>query len=530
MDPVIAIASGRIRGVALGAATAFLGIPYAASTADDHRFLAPQAVDPWTGVRDAGVFGPAAPQLQLDADGRAMTTATSTPLARALMSLLYPHSGSPVAGTFTSEDCLVLNVWTPATSRDERLPVMVWFHGGAFLHGAGSEPTFWGDRLAAGGDVVVVTVNHRLGALGYLHLDDDRAPDAAQAGMLDLVAALAWVRDNIGEFGGDPANVTVFGQSGGGMKISALMAMPSAAGLFQKAIIQSGAGLQLTPPQTAARLTAALFDALGIPPGDLDALRAVPHAHLVAAQFAAMAAVPEAPTGFGPVVDGTTIVSDPLSGTASSAPSVPLLIGCTSEESAMFLAMDPSYEALDDAALEQRLAGAFGADAPAVLDAYRGGFPRADARELLRRIETDRDIRVSNRHFVDLKYDSSTAPVFNYLFDYPTGVLDGAIGAGHSVDLAFVFGNADRIPLSGTREGRDEVQRQVVAAWTAFAHTGDPSTPLLPAWPAHSGAHETMVFGWPDSRLVTDPDGERLALVEAHPSRLFPRRPAAADA
>jgi para-nitrobenzyl esterase len=526
MDPVIEIAAGRIRGIGLGAATAFLGIPYAGSTAGDARFLAPQPVEEWTGTRDATVFGPAAPQLELDADGRAMIAATSAPLAGRLMSLLYPHSGSPVGGTFTGEDCLVLNVWTPASRADAKLPVMVWFHGGAFLHGAGSEPAFWGDRLAASGDVVVVTVNHRLGALGFFGLGDDRVPDAGQAGMLDLVAALTWVRENIAAFGGDPGNVTVFGQSGGGMKISALMAMPSAAGLFHKAIIQSGAGLQLVSHEGGAQLSSALLRVLGIEAGDLDALRAVPARQLVGAQFAAMAAAPDAPLGWGPIVDGHTIVSDPLASARASAPAVPLLIGCTTEEAAMFLAMDPSYEALDAMALEARLSAALGDGSASVLSAYRDAFPHADARELLRRIDTDRDIRVANREFVELKHAGGGAPIYNYLFDYPTGVLDGAIGAGHSVDLAFVFGNADRIPLSGTAPGRDEVERQMVAAWTAFARTGDPSTPLLPAWPAHSGAHETMVLGWPQSHLVADPDGARLAIAQAHPSRLFPRRSA----
>ncbi len=524
MDPVVDIASGRIRGVGLGAVTAFLGIPYAGSTAGAARFLSPQPVEEWTGTRDAAVFGPAAPQLELDADGRAMMAATATPLATGLMSLLYPHSGSPVGGTFTSEDCLVLNVWTPASGPGDRLPVMVWFHGGAFLHGAGSEPAFWGDRLAAAGDVVVVTVNHRLGALGFLGLADDRIPHAGQAGMLDLVAALAWVRENIGTFGGDAGNVTVFGQSGGGMKISALMAMPSAAGLFQKAIIQSGAGLRLVSPEGAAQLSAALLQILGIDAGDLDALRGVPHRRLVGAQFAAMAAAADAPLGWGPVVDGTTIVSDPLATAQASASAVPLLIGCTTEEAAMFLAMDPAYEHLDDAALEARASAELGGDSATILTAYRDAFPQADARGLLRRIDTDRDIRVANRQFVELKHAASTAPVYNYLFDYATEVLGGAIGAGHSVDLAFVFGNADRIPLSGTGEGRDAVQRQIVAAWTAFARTGDPSTPLLPDWQQHSGAHETMVLGLPESHVVTDPDGARLTMAEAHPSRLFPRR------
>lgn len=522
MEPIVVTESGPVRGLALGAVDAYLGVPYGASTAGTNRFRAPQEVKPWREVRDATAFGPAAPQLDLAA-GRLMSAGMPA-LGRGLLSLLYPFSGSPVGGTPVDEDCLVLNVWTPGSNAGPALPVMVWLHGGAFVHGAGSEPAFWGDRLADRGQVVVVTLNHRLGALGYLPVSDDAAPDAGQAGMLDIVMALRWVRDNITAFGGDPGNVTLFGQSGGGMKISTLLAMPAATGLFHKAIIQSGAGLWLPQPDDAAPLGQSLCQALGMPGVDIEALRAEPAGRLVAAQFAAAGQVPALRYGFAPVVDGAHISAAPMTSPELTAPDVPLLIGCTTEEAGMFLAMDPAFEHLDDDALGSRLRRDTGDHAAAILQAYRAAFPGADAGRLLRRIETDRDIRVTNRQFVERKAASARAPIYSYLFDYDTGVLGGAIGAAHSVDLAFAFDNVDRVPLSGGRPGRDEVARQMAGAWAAFAHTGSPQTSALPPWPPHSArGHEAMVFTWPGTHVESDPGGERLRLMAGFDSRVFAR-------
>ncbi|QHK18488.1 carboxylesterase family protein [Pseudarthrobacter psychrotolerans] len=534
MESIVSTAAGQVRGLDVGPAVAYLGIPYGAPTSGDNRFRAPQPVTPWAGVRDATVFGPAAPQQTPHAASRAMMLEHGVPeVVQGFSSLLYPHSGSPVQGTFIDEDCLMLNVWAPAGKASGALPVMVWLHGGAFVHGAGSEPAFNGDRLADQGDVVVVTVNHRLGVLGFLPYSGPDFPDAGQAGMLDIVAALKWVKLNIGQFGGDPANVTVFGQSGGGMKISALMAMPQADGLFHKAIIQSGAGLQLLEQDSAELLFAALLTELKVETegsavvgGSIEKLKQVPVEALLAAQAVAMARTPEVGFGFAPVIDGTTIVGHPLQGVGSSASEVPLLIGCTSEEFGLFLAMDPGYVSVDEASLAARLEQGYGDLAEELLVSYMAAFPDADAKEILRRMETDRHIRVSNRQFVELKHQNSTAPVYGYLFDYPTGVLHGQLGAAHSVDLAFVFGNQDRIPLSGVLEGRDEIAHQMVSAWTSFAHSGMPSSEALPVWPEHNPATvDTMVFGWPESVVVQDPDGDRLKVMEKLASGLFPRKP-----
>ncbi|MGB3375802.1 MAG: carboxylesterase family protein [Microbacterium sp.] len=506
--------SGPVSGLRLGHADTWLGIPYAAPPIGDLRFCAPQPVTGWSEPRSAVTFGAAAPQP----DPIQQRATPSTTLATGLMSLLYPFSGSPVGDCTMDEDCLVLNVWAP-TNLDEPCPVMVWLHGGAFLHGAGSEPAFWGDRLAARQNVVVVTINHRLGALGYLPLGDD---GAGQAGMLDLVMALEWVRDNIVAFGGDPRNVTIFGQSGGGMKVATLMAMPSAAGLFHKAIVMSGPTLRLPRPAENEALASALCTALGVDDGDMNALRSVPVERLVSAQYAAMAMTGGAMLGWSPVVDGRHIVGDPLSSTATSAPDVPLLTGCTTEEAGMFLAMDPEYSVVDAQTLPSRLAGDFGDDAERILAEYRAAFPTSDAKGLLRRIISDRDVRVSAGQFAEYKASASDAAVYTYLFDYDSGVLDGAIGATHSGELSFVFDNADRIPLSGIRSDRDALGASMSAAFAAFARTGDPSTPTA-AWPPLSRNGATMVFDGARPHVVEHVDRERLEMMSQYPSQLFER-------
>ncbi len=503
--------SGPVTGITLGKARAWLGIPYAAPPIGPLRFRAPAPLAPWTAPRPAMSFGDAAPQLT-PAQQRALP---ATPLATGLLSLLYPHSGSPVGGVPVGEDCLVLNVWSPPAGPPA--PVMVWLHGGAFLHGAGSEPGFWGDRLAARHGVVVVTVNHRLGALGFFAGDDAAG---GNAGMLDIVAALAWVRKNIAAFGGDPDNVTVFGQSGGGMKVSALFAMPAASGLFHKAVVMSGPGLRFPRTAEAQPLSDALVTTLGVASGDVEALRALPWNAIVDAQFAAMAMAPGVPGGWSPTVDGEHIVGDPLESAATAGSGIPLLTGATSEEAGMFLAMDPTYAGLDDAALASRIHTEFGAEAAATLATYRAAFPDLDAAGLLRRITTDRDVRVSVDRFAARKAEHGPA-VFTYLFDYDSAVLDGLVGATHSGELAFVFDNADRVPLSGERDDRDALADAMAAAWAAFARTGDPSTPSLP-WPALSTGG-TMVFDGARPHVVHDPDGERVRAAASFPSRLFSR-------
>lgn len=505
---IVTTTNGPVRGLDLGSVGAWLGMPYAAPPVGDRRFRAPEPVERSSSVFDAVAFGPAAPQPGVGAH------ADAAPLSRAFLSLLYPHSGSPVGGTLVDEACLVLNVWAPAGVT--AAPVMVWLHGGAFMHGAGSEPPFWGDRLAARHGVVVVTVNHRLGALGYLGAGDR---DAGQAGMLDIVAALEWVRDNIGAFGGDAGNVTVFGQSGGGMKVSTLLCMPSAEGLFHRAIVMSGAGLHLPGPAEVRPVHDLFYSLVGVAPDDVDALRRVPVDGILAAQQATALAAGSL-LAWLPVRDGETIVADPLSSPATSGAGIPMLTGATTEEMGIFLTEDPAYATIDDHALTARLGEGFGPSACAVEDAYRAAFPAADAAGILRRVLSDRDFRVSCRQYADLKAQRSDAPVYSYLFDFDPGVLGGRAGASHSAELAFVFDNADRVPLSGTRPERDAVADAMARAWTTFARTGVPGA----EWPPYTADdRRTVVFSASGPHVVSDPDSERLDLMASFPSEVIAR-------
>src|SRR5918998_6599755 len=320
-DVIVETFDGAVRGAVDQGVATFKGLRYAAPPLGERRFAAPAPVEPWDGVRDALAFGPSCPQPETRPDGW-------------------------VGEAATDEDCLFLNVFTPAAD-DARRPVMVWFHGGGYTIGSGSWPLYDGTNLARRGDVVVVTVNHRLGILGYLqlaHLDEaERA--AGNAGTLDLVASLEWVRDNIARFGGDPGNVTIFGESGGGAKVCSMLAMPAARGLFHRGVVQSGAMQYLRTPDAAAALTDKVLGEVGLPAGDAVAdLRSLPADALLAAQQAVSGGSRDPMGGgFGPVLDGVDLPKHPGKAVQEGvAPDVPLMIGTTFDEATLFMAGEPA--------------------------------------------------------------------------------------------------------------------------------------------------------------------------------------------
>src|SRR5262245_49454637 len=423
-DTAIAPTSaGQVRGTVVDGIRVFKGIPYGGNTSGKNRFMPPTKLAPWTGTRDALAFGSTAPQT---------VNATAT------------TSGAPVEG----EDCLVLNVFTPSLGSGAKRPVMVWLHGGGFSTGSGSGRMVDGTRLARTGDALVVTINHRLGVFGFTSLAESLGSEFASssaAGLLDIIAALQWVRDNIDRFGGDPNLVTIFGQSGGGRKVATLMAMPGAKGLFHRAIIESGAVLRLTTPADAQKYTSLLLTQLDVKPGDIRAIQNVPMNQLLQANAAVLDKMPDRAPGWtanSPMVDGRIIPShpwDPVAPALSSA--IPLLIGYARTEETLYDRPTPEKLALDEAGLKQRVADRLGIDPTAVIDAYRRAHPQASPWDLHILIATDHPRGSYARELAKRKAGQRGALAYFYRFDWETPEGGGHMRSPHGVEVQFVFNN-----------------------------------------------------------------------------------------
>ena len=491
-----ATAAGSVRGTAIDGINVFKGIPYGGTTAGKNRFMPPTKPVSWTGTRDALAYGATAPQT------------TGTARAGAL-----PEN----------EDCLVLNVFTPALANGRGRPVMVWLHGGGFSSGSGSGPILDGTSLARTSDVVVVTINHRLNVFGFTYLGDVAGKEFALsggAGMLDIVAALEWVRDNIDRFGGDPNLVTIFGQSGGGRKVATLMSMPMAKGLFHRAVIESGALLRLTTREDANHATDLLLAELGLARGQVRELQNVPMAQLLAANAAVNAKLPArepGQTANSPTVDGKALPVHPWdpAGPAISA-DIPLLIGYARTEETWYDRPTPEALALDEAGLKLRAAKRIGGDPARVIDAFRKAHPDATPWDLWILIATDHPRGTYSRELAKRKAAQAGALVFLYRFDWETPEGGGHMRSPHTVEIPFVFNNI-RVagPLISKMPEAQALATRVSAAWVAFARTGNPNTPALPKWPVYSAAsRDTMLFN-DTSRVEQDPDRvSRLAMEQ----------------
>ncbi|MDB5462873.1 MAG: carboxylesterase [Phenylobacterium sp.] len=503
-EAIVETRSGKVRGAVRDGVFVFKGIPYAQDTGGAGRFLPAQPVAAWKGVRTALSYGPCCPQVARDgwkSDENAF---------------IYDWDDG-----YPGEDCLRLNIWSAGLGGKPR-PVMFWIHGGGYETGSSQElPAYDGERLARRGDLVLVSVNHRLGPFGFLDLSQLGGAKyglSGNVGQLDLVVALRWVRDNIAAFGGDPGNVTIFGQSGGGAKVSTLMAMPSAKGLFHKAIVESGSLLNVADTAYTRRFAEAVLKALDIAPGDLSKLTEVPPAALVAAGNTAKKAMPKGPAGtinlgWQPVIDGQAIPGPTWGGGApGQSANIPMIIGTNLNEFSPTI----GNPGLEDIGEEQArsTATAMGGAPPAAWAAFRAADPKAKPVEIFSRI-VSAQFRVPAVVQAQAKAKQGGAPAFLYRFDYnPRTVLDGRVRAFHCAEMAYAFDNVDRClnATAGTAEARALAAR-MSDAWIAFARSGDPNHKGLPHWPPVSTtAIPNMLFD-AVCTVKDDPDrAERAAL------------------
>jgi para-nitrobenzyl esterase len=484
--------SGRLAGASKAGIAAFKGIPFAKPPVGALRWQKPQAAESWTGIRDATRFATAAPQ------------------ARSRIGRL---AGSSIGAQ--SEDCLYLNIWTPSCDAAKR-PVLVWIHGGAFVIGAGHQDIYDGARLAAR-DCVIVTINYRLGALGFLALAEMADGPSGTEGLADQILALDWVRRNIAVFGGDPGNVTIFGESAGAMCVAALLASPASRGLFHKAIAQSGAGHIGHDSERAARVARALLDQLAIAPGDARRLREVPAEALVKAQSAILnsARIGGRKLGglpFQPALDDTILPLRPIDALrGGAAKGIPVLTGTTKEEWKLFTAADPRLRFMSAANLAARLTRLDADAAPRFLAAYAEGSPFARFNAVM----TDKAFTMPATRLLEAQ--AAHAPAYAYRFDWRSRLLGGMFGSCHALELGFVFGTYDdkRAGLFfGKGPAADALSATMIGAWTAFAKTGDPG------WPRYDvRSRETMIFGDGAAHVAAAPEETRRRVWDAFPDR-----------
>lgn len=498
---------GKIRGIDNQGIKTFKGIPYGADTTGGNRFMPPAEPASWTGVRDALEFGHTAPQRDPAAPPR-------SPGALTVSGRNLPAEG---------EDCLVLNVWTPGLADGRKRPVMFWCHGGGFATGSGSSPDTDGTNLARRGDVVVVTINHRLNVLGFADLSEFSRDFAASGdvGMLDIVQALKWVRTNIANFGGDPNTVMIFGQSGGGRKVETLLAMPSAKGLFHRATVESGAALQVAGREVAIRNAEQLLAKLGIAKADVHELQKLPVERILTAYFAVVRderGVDQTVNGFSPAVDGTILPQQPFQPAASPVSAdVPVMIGCTRTEMTLFSLNDPSAFQLDEQGMHKRVQDLLAGEAPGMIDLYRKLNPGATPSDLYFLIASDYRYGAPTMKIAERRAALKKGPVYVYYFRWETPVQGGRLKSPHTMEIPFAFDNVKiSSRLTGGGAEAMALADRVSDAWIAFARTGNPNTPKLPHWPVFTAKdHATMVID-NASRVVNDPLREqRLAMFRA---------------
>jgi para-nitrobenzyl esterase len=507
---VVQTESGKVAGYVENGVYIYKGIPYAKA----ERFMPPVAADKWEEIRSSRAYGPTCPQAKRMgwySDEQAFA--------------FNWDDG------YSDENCLRVNIWTPGLKDGKKRPVMVWLHGGGYSAGSGQElPSYDGTNLAKKGDVVVVTLNHRLNVLGFLDLSayGDKYAKSGNAGLLDLVAALQWVNKNIASFGGDAQNVTIFGQSGGGGKVSTLLATPSAKGLFHKAIVQSGSMLRTMEQKYSRRIGVAVMEELGLNPSQIDELQKIPYDKLLAAGEKAVAKIRvEADKegvssfifGWAPTVDGDVLPAQPFNPQApAQSKDIPVMIGTTLHEFTASTYFPPLRSMTKEQIVEQ-LKKKYGDRMNDFLKAFEIAYPGYQPKDLM---DVDFIFRPSAVEQAKLKAAQHGAPVYMYLFAWESPVMDGMFRSTHCMEIPFVFDNAVRhASMTGGGKSAQVLADKMSSAWLNFARTGNPNTEGLPEWEPYTAAKgATMVFN-NDCGMKYNHDKELLEVVMAFPVRGF---------
>jgi para-nitrobenzyl esterase len=516
---VVETNAGKLRGFKRGGIYAFKGVPYGASTAGALRFMPPAKPEPWAGIRNALAYGRTCPQedsVHYNMDGKN--------LARSDEDAFLLHRGSAV--WIPGEDCLRLNVWTPEINGSHKRPVMVSMHGGGFFGGCGHEfLSYDGENLARNHDVVLVNHNHRLNIFGYLNLASiggDEFAGSSNVGMLDIVAVLQWVRANIASFGGDPDNVTILGQSGGGGKVATLMAMPAAKGLFHRAIVQSGPYMKAQSPEFAQQVAGLVLDQLGLSRSQVKALQTLPVDRISWAAAEAMKKIPRTrpalldgfgTSGWGPTADGIVLPHHPFEPESLAiSSSVPMITGTALNESVSGIDR-PDPDSMTEEDMHQRLHETYGDKTDAIVAAYKKEYPKATTFRLFATISTA-NWRILSMEQASRKAALGAAPAYAYIYSWKTPVLNGRPGPFHGADLVFTYDNAELCDhYSAGDPGAYALSKQMSATWVQFARTGDPNHSGLPHWPTFSADKRPLLIFDAPCELRNDPEGEALKLI-----------------
>jgi para-nitrobenzyl esterase len=501
---------GKVRGYIHESTFIYKGIPYAKA----ERFMAPEKPDSWQGIRSSLTWGPVCPLMT-----------PTAPFDEA--EFIFQHDWG-----YSGEDCLRLNIWTQGINDGKKRPVMVWLHGGGYSAGSSQElPSYDGENISKKGDIVLVSVNHRLNVLGFTDLSafGEKYKSSANAGMLDLVVALQWVKGNISNFGGDPNNVTIFGQSGGGGKVSTLMNAPSAKDLFHKGIVQSGASPRFQKQEITQRIGKAVVEELGLQPSQVDSIQKIPYPELAAATERALNQVREQltaegnpPMGFGfgmsPTLDGEFLPYEPTDPRALALSNdVPLLIGSTKNEFITSLWGNPRMRNAPMDSVMSFIKQRYGDKADAYVAAVKEAFP-GDSRPT-DLIDVDVMFRRGTVSHANLKAANSDAPVFMYMFAWQSPVFDGVYKAVHCMELPFVFNNIALCEeMTGGGEEAHALADKMSQAWINFARHGDPNHQGLPAWQAYTPEKGATMFFDHECVERYHHDKELLKVTEGQPS------------